>query len=144
MSTQNKTLLQPGRFVILLNGRHAGKKAIVLQAYPEPTEARKYPHAVVIGIQKSPKKLTKDMPQKTLVKRTQVKVFVKTVNFNHLLLTRHMMKDEDFWNKVKPDQVIKSMEDTEQKKAELQAISKVLRQKYLNGKMSWLFKPLKF
>ena len=143
MSTQ-KTLLQPGRFVILLNGRHAGKKAIVLTAYPEPTETRKYPHAVVLGIEKSPKKLTKDMPQKTLVKRTQIKVFVKTVNFNHLLLTRHMMKDDDFWNKVNPQQVINSMQDTAQKKAELEAVSKVLRQKYLNGKMSWLFKPLQF
>ena len=143
MSTE-KTLIQPGRFVILLNGRHAGMKAIVLASYPEPTETRKYPHAVVLGIEKSPKKLTKNMPQETLVKRTQVKCFVKTVNFNHMLLTRHVMKDDDFWGKVKADQILKAMEDPQQKKAELENISKILRQKYLNGKMQWLFKPLKF
>lgn len=139
-----KALVQPGRFVILLNGRHAGMKAIVLAAYPEPTEARKYPHAIVLGIEKLPRKLTKNMPQETLVKRTQIKCFIKTVNFNHLLLTRHVMKDEDFWKKVSVDQLVKSMEDSQQKKAELDATTKVLRQKYLNGKMSWLFKPLKF
>ena len=84
------------------------------------------------------------MPQETLVKRTQIKCFIKTVNFNHLLLTRHVMKDEDFWKKVSVVQLVKSMEDSQQKKAELDATTKVLRQKYLNGKMSWLFKPLKF
>ena len=45
------------------------------------------------------------------------------------------MKDDDFWNKVKADQVITSMQDTAQKKAELESVTKVLRQKYLNGKM---------
>lgn len=139
-----KSLIQAGRFVILLNGRHAGMKALVLASYPEPTQDRKYPHAIVLGIEKSPKKLTKDMPQKTLVKRTQIKCFIKTVNFNHILLTRHVVKDDDFWKKVNVDQVVKSMQDSQQKKAELEAVTKVLRQKYLNGKMSWLFKPLKF
>ena len=142
--SSEQTLIQPGRFVILLNGRHAGMKAVVLTSYPNPTENRKYPHAVVLGIEKSPKKLTKDMPQETLVKRTQVKCFIKTVNFNHILLTRHVLKDDDFWKKVQPEKVVKAVEDTEQKKAEIQSVNKVLRQKYLNGKMSWFFKPLKF
>ncbi|OHT10675.1 ribosomal protein L27e [Tritrichomonas foetus] len=143
MST--KTLIQQGRLVILLNGRHAGKKAIVLAVYNEPTEARKYPHCVVLGIEKAPKKLTKDMPQETLVKRTQVKCFLKTVNFNHLLLTRHVVKsDDDLFNKIKPDTVVASMQDAAEKKAQLEAVAKVLRQKYLNNKLPWLFKPLQF
>ena len=72
--SSEQTLIQPGRFVILLNGRHAGMKAVVLTSYPNPTENRKYPHAVVLGIEKSPKKLTKDMPQETLVKRDRKSV----------------------------------------------------------------------
>ncbi|OHS95010.1 ribosomal protein L27e [Tritrichomonas foetus] len=144
MSAQ-KTLIQPGRLVILLNGRHAGKKGIVLAVYNEPTEARKYPHCVVLGIEKAPKKLTKDMPQETLVKRTQVKCFLKTVNFNHVLLTRHVVKpDDDLFNKIKPDTVVASMQDAAEKKAQLEATAKVLRQKYLNNKLPWLFKPLQF
>ena len=121
-------MIATGRFVILLQGRHAGKKAVVLQAYPEPTEERKYPHAVVLGIEEAPRKVTKDMSQEQLVKRTQVKCFVKTVNFNHFLVTRHVLKDDDFFQKVKPADVIKAIADQAEKKAVLDSASKVLRQ----------------
>ena len=137
-------LIQPGRFVILLNGRHAGKKALVLVSYPEPTEARPYPHAVVLGIDEAPRRVTKDMSQEQLVKRTQVKCFLKVVNANHVLLTRHVLKDDDFWSKVKPDVVVKALNDAAEKKAALENAAKVLRQKYLNNKHPWFFKKLEF
>jgi large subunit ribosomal protein L27e len=130
--------------VILLGGRHAGKKAVVLTASPVATEGRTYPHAVVLGIEKSPKPLSKSMSQEALVARTQVKVFVKTVNFNHLLLTRHLLKDEDFWAKIKQDAIVRALKDPSEKKAALEAVAAVLRQKYLNNKFPWLFKPLQF
>ena len=137
-------LITAGRFVILLNGRHAGKKAVVLVSYPEPTEERKYPHAVVLGIEKCPKPLRKDMSQEQMVKRTQVKCFVKTVNFNHVIVTRHTLKDDDLLTKVSPDAVIKAMADVSEKKAALENAAKVLRQKYLNNRVPWFFKPLQF
>ena len=137
-------MIATGRFVILLQGRHAGKKAVVLQAYPEPTEERKYPHAVVLGIEQGPRKVTKEMSQEQLVKRTQVKCFVKTVNFNHFLVTRHVLKDDDFFQKVKPADVIKAIGDAAEKKAVLDSASKVLRQKYLNNKYPWFFKKLHY
>lgn len=140
----NKALVTPGRFAILLHGRHAGKKVIVLSVFNEPSETRKYPHAIVLGIEKAPKLLSKDMTQEQMVKRTQIKTFIKTVNYNHLLLTRHVLKEEDFWTKIKVETLIKSMDDTAEKKTALQEVSKVLRQKYLNNKMPWLFKPLQF
>ena len=136
-------LVASGRFVILLNGRHAGKKALVLASY-ENTEERKYPHCIVLGIEKAPKKLTKDMTQEQLVKKTQIKCFVKTVNCNHVLLTRHTLKDDDLIQKVKVEEIIKAMADPAEKKAQLDAVAKVLRQKYLNNKLAWFFQPLKF
>ena len=139
-----KSLVQPGRLVILLNGRHAGKKAVVVAVYENPTDARKYPHCVVLGIEKSPRRLSKDMPQEALVKRTQIKCFLKTVNFNHILLTRHLVKDDDLFNKIKPDALVSSMQDAAEKKAQLDSAAKVLRQKYLNNRLAWLFKPLRF
>jgi large subunit ribosomal protein L27e len=138
------SLIDRARFVILLNGRHAGKKAVVLTASLTATEDRKYPHALVLGIEKYPKKLTKDMSQETLVKRTQVRCFVKTVNFNHLLLTRHTLKDDDFWNKVKVPTILDSLGDKATKKQTIENLSGILRQKYLNGKHPWFFKPLQF
>ena len=128
----------------MLQGRHAGKKALVLAAYPEPTEDRKFPYAVVMGIEKYPKKVSKDMTQEQLVKKTQVKVFVKAVNFNHIMLTRHTLKDEDLFKKISVEKVVGSLKDVAAKKQVLEEASKVLRQKYLNNKMSWFFKPLQF
>jgi large subunit ribosomal protein L27e len=138
------TLIDRARFVILLNGRHAGKKAVVLAASLDATDNRKYPHALVLGIEKCPKKLSKEMSQETLVKRTQVRCFIKTVNFNHLLLTRHMLKDDDFWNKVKVPTIVDSLADKATKQKTIEDLSGVLRQKYLNGKHPWFFKPLQF
>ena len=41
-----------GRVVILLGGRHAGKKAIVLKANDEGTSDRPYEHALIAGIER--------------------------------------------------------------------------------------------
>ena len=128
---------------MLLNGRHAGKKALVLASY-ESSDDRKYAHAIVLGIEKYPKKLTKDMTQEQLVKKTAVTCFIKTVNCNHLLLTRHVLKEDDLLSKLKVEDLVKSMGDPAEKKAALEVAAKVLRQKYLNGKLSWFFKPLQF
>ena len=84
------------------------------------------------------------MTQEQLVKKTQIKCFVKTVNCNHVLLTRHVVKDDDFWGKIKVEDVVKSMADPAEKKAALDNCAKVLRQKYLNNKLNWFFKPLQF
>jgi large subunit ribosomal protein L27e len=84
------------------------------------------------------------MSQEVLVKRTQVRVFFKTVNFNHLLLTRHMLKDEDFWHKIKIPTILESLANPVEKKKSVDDVSAILRQTYLNGKHSWFFKPLQF
>ena len=128
----------------MLQGRHAGKKAVVLAAYPEGTEDRKFPYAIVMGIEQYPKKVTKEMPTEILAKRTSVKLFVKAVNFNHVMLTRHSIKEDDFFKKINVEKTVAAMKDPAQKKEALADAAKVLRQKYLNNKMNWFFKPLKF
>ena len=140
----DKTLLSPGRFVVMLQGRHAGKKALVLSSFPDGSDSRKYPYALVLGIESCPKKVTREMPQEQLVKRTQVKCFVKAVNFNHVLLTRHVLKDEDIWTKITPKSFVEALGEPSKKKELLAEAGKVLRQKYLNNKMNWFFKPLHF
>lgn len=49
--------LQPGKVVILLTGRHAGKKAVIVKNFDDGTSARSYGHAVVLGLGKSPGKV---------------------------------------------------------------------------------------
>jgi hypothetical protein len=46
--------IKPGRVVLLLSGRFAGKKAVVVRAYDEGTKDRPFGHALVVGIEKPP------------------------------------------------------------------------------------------
>ncbi len=80
--------MKPGKVVIVLQGRHAGKKAVIVKNHDEPTKNRPYSHAVVAGIARYPRKVTKSMSKKRVSLRSHVKPFVKTVNYQHLMPTR--------------------------------------------------------
>lgn len=68
---------KPGKVTIILQGRQAGKKAVVIKQLDEGTKERPYPHAIVAGIERYPRKVTKRMGAKTLAKRSKVKPFIK-------------------------------------------------------------------
>ncbi|KAE8817611.1 60S ribosomal protein L27-3 [Hordeum vulgare] len=81
--------LKPGKVVILLQGRYAGKKAVIVCVFEEGTRDRLYRHCLVAGLAKYPKKvICKDSSKKT-AKKSRVKVFFKLVNFTHPLHPRH-------------------------------------------------------
>ena len=80
--------LKPGKVVIVLNGRYAGKKAVIVKANDEGTSERPYGHALVAGVSKYPLKIKKSMGKKKQARRSRVKPFVRVVNFNHLMPTR--------------------------------------------------------
>ena len=54
---QRLVLSQAGKVVILLTGRYAGKKAVIVRNYDDGTTGRKYGHAVVCGLSKEPRKV---------------------------------------------------------------------------------------
>ena len=56
---------------------------------------RKFSHALVVGIERTPKKVIRGMSQKKIDRKSRVKPFVKYVNYSHLLATRFLVK-EDF------------------------------------------------
>ena len=72
---------------IVLQGRQAGKKVVVIKQLDEGTKERPYPHAIVAGIERYPLKVTKRMGTKKLAKRSKVKPFIK-VRFSLLEGTR--------------------------------------------------------
>jgi len=80
--------LKSGKVVIVLNGRMAGKKGLIVKTFDEGTDGRKYGHAIVAGIARAPLKVKKSMGEKKVEKRSRVKPFLKLVNFNHLMPTR--------------------------------------------------------
>lgn len=61
----------------MLQGRHAGRKVVVIKQLDDGTKERRYPHAIVAGIERYPRKVTKRMGAKTLAKRKKIKPFIK-------------------------------------------------------------------
>ena len=102
---------KPGKIVIVLNGRFAGRKGIIVKSNYESVKDRKYPHCMVVGLSKGPKKPTKRNIAKLQAKIKKLEsqedssekiktlksfgVFIKHYNMSHLLATRYTLK-EDF------------------------------------------------
>jgi large subunit ribosomal protein L27e len=102
---------RPGKVVLVLNGRYAGKKGIIMKSNYESVRDRKYPHCVVVGLAKGPRKPTKKNIAKLQARIKELEsqkdqndkiktlksfgVFIKTYNMSHLLATRYTVK-EDF------------------------------------------------
>lgn len=83
--------MKSGKVVIVLNGRYAGRKAVVVKNFDSGDKERKYGYAVIAGVDRCPLKITKTMGQKKISKRSKVRPFVKVINFNHLMPTRYVM-----------------------------------------------------
>ncbi len=160
--------------VIILQGRFAGKKAVIVQAYDDGHGDRKFGHAVgewmarlewwahrrcggghsacfrgasssrcarltsgspagppplfsallfaVAGVDRSPKKVTRDMSKKQFNKKTSVKPFVKFVNYNHVMPTRYtldvadkikaLLGDDTLTNEEKRKTALKTLKTT--------------------------------
>lgn len=52
-----RACLQPGKVVVVLSGRFAGKKAVIVRNHDDGTSSRPYGHALVVGLQKEPRKV---------------------------------------------------------------------------------------
>ena len=102
---------KPGKVVVVLNGRYAGSKGIIVKSNYESVKDRKYPHCIVVGLSKGPRKPTKKNLANLQAKIKKLEaskdsnerinalksfgVFIKTYNMSHLLATRYTVK-EDF------------------------------------------------
>merc|ERR1712227_1159504 len=87
--------LKPGKVVLVLNGRYAGKKAIIIKTNDDGTSSRPYGHALVIGLSKIPRKVTRSHHEKTQKAKTKIKAFIKIFNYTHIMPTRYSVCAED-------------------------------------------------
>ena len=83
--------LKSGKVVIMLQGRYAGRKAIVVKTFDDGSSDRKFGHCLVAGIDRYPRAVTRSMSAKKVAKRSKIKPFVKFVNFNHVMPTRYVV-----------------------------------------------------
>merc|ERR1711881_174441 len=63
--------MKSGKVVLVLSGRYAGRKAIIVKSYDDGTGDRPYGHALVIGMERYPRPV------------------IKVVNYNHMMPTRY-------------------------------------------------------
>ena len=82
--------MKSGKVVILLGGKYAGRKAVIIKNYDDGSQEKPYGHALVAGIARYPLKVTKPMGKKKVAKRSRIKSFVKVCNYNHLMPTRYV------------------------------------------------------
>merc|ERR1719331_934651 len=75
-------IIKNGKVVIMLRGRFAGRKAIIVKTYDDG-------HAIVAGIDRYPRKITKSMKEAKMKKRSKIKPFIKPVNYTHMMPTRY-------------------------------------------------------
>ena len=85
-----------GAFVIVDQGRLKGKRGIVIEYYPDGTDSRSFPHALIVGFLKSPRPIKPEMPEHIIEQRSTMRVFRKILNTNHLILTRYVLSEELF------------------------------------------------
>ncbi|PRW05844.1 60S ribosomal L27-3-like [Chlorella sorokiniana] len=131
--------LKPGKVVILLSGRYAGKKAVIVKNYDDGTSSRPYGHALVCGLSKEPRKVIKRSSLKTQARRSSLKTFIKTVNYQHMMPTRYTL-EVDLKGVVTTDCI-----DNSTKKVEANKEAKaLLEEKFKSGKNRWFFTKLRF
>jgi large subunit ribosomal protein L27e len=70
-------IMKAGKVVLVLTGRYAGKKAIVMKNFDDGTTEKPYGSALIAGIDRYPRKVTKNMTKAKLHKRSKMKTFVR-------------------------------------------------------------------
>ena len=131
--------LKSNKVVVLLNGRYAGRKAVIVKNFDDGTSGRQYGHALVAGIATYPRKVVKKHSVKKQAKRSKVKAFIKVVNYNHMMPTRYNL-EVDLKSTVTTDVT----ENATKKEAALQEVKKLFEERFKTGKNRWFFTKLRF
>ncbi|GMM35059.1 ribosomal 60S subunit protein L27A [Saccharomycopsis crataegensis] len=132
--------IKSGKVAIVVRGRFAGRKVVIVKPHDEGTKSHPFPHAVVAGIDRYPLKVHKAHGSKKVAKRTKIKPFVKVVNYNHLFPTRYTLDVEN----IKSIVTLDALNEPTQKKEAKKVVKKAFEEKHQAGKNKWFFSKLNF
>ncbi|CAI2346530.1 unnamed protein product [Caenorhabditis sp. 36 PRJEB53466] len=133
-------IMKPGKVCLVLRGRFAGRKAVVVKAHDDGASDRTYPHAVIAGIDRYPLKVNQSMGKKKIARRNRLKAFLKVVSYTHLLPTRYSLDvpfDKSVINK-------ESISNPSKKRRALVEVKSKFEERYKTGKNKWFFSKLRF
>mmetsp|Transcript_6294 Transcript_6294/g.14469 ORF Transcript_6294/g.14469 Transcript_6294/m.14469 type:complete len:145 (-) Transcript_6294:1002-1436(-) len=141
-------LYKSGRVIIILNGKHAGKKGFVIESSKlKNNPTRK---VLILGIKKELKNIKRNMKNNKILNRLKFKTFFKMINVKHVFPTRYVVEiDETLKNFVEEccNNILNSKnnhDNIQKEEISLTQINNYLQGKLINGKNTWLFKKLNF
>ena len=123
---------------MLLRGRQAGKKAVVVSSYPNGTDSAPFAHSYVIGLEKVmvPRLVLPGLTVRQIERRMRMSVFLRKLNWRHLMVTRHTLP-------LQADDVnIALLEDPRTRLQAKQMAQALMRQRFNAGKDQWFFTKL--
>ncbi|XP_063696849.1 large ribosomal subunit protein eL27 [Culicoides brevitarsis] len=133
-------IMKNGKVVLVLSGRYSGRKAIILKTFDDGTPDKQFGHALVAGIDRYPKRVTRRMNKAKIHKKSKIKPFIKMVNYNHMMPTRYSVPDVTLDAKYSP----KDLKDPIKRKKARHAIRLKFEDRYKSGKNKWFFQKLRF
>jgi large subunit ribosomal protein L27e len=132
--------MKTGKVVLVLGGRFAGRKAVIVKNYDDGTAEKQYSHALVAGIDRHPRIVTRKMSKKKIKQRSKVKAFVRVYNYNHLMPTRYTVDvnlDKQLVNKD-------AFRDPALRRKARREVKAKFEERYKTGKNRWFFQKLRF
>ncbi|KAI9810159.1 MAG: 60S ribosomal protein L27A [Phylliscum demangeonii] len=132
--------LKVGRVAIITRGRYAGKKVVIILPMDVGNKAHPFPHALVAGIDRYPLKVTRRMSKARVTKRSKIKPFIKTINYNHIMPTRYTLDLEGLKGVIS----LETFKEVSQREEAKKTVKKTLEERYSSGKNRWFFTPLRF
>nr|ACO14886.1 60S ribosomal protein L27 [Caligus clemensi] len=133
-------IMKSGKVVVVLSGRYAGRKAVIVRPTDEGNGEKPFGHALVAGVDRYPRKVTKRMSKKKVEQRSKIKPFLKVLNYNHMMPTRYVV-DIKFEKDAINKEVLK---DPMKKKKAKQIVRNDFEDKYKGGSNKWFFQKLRF
>ena len=130
----SQPIIKPGLVCIVLQGRHAGKKAVIVEALPH---SEKGSYAIVAGIAALPRRITNSMSDEEAVRRGTVRSFVKCMNVNHLMPTSCRLE-----NNYKDFISTQTVADVTKRREIIETINKDFQKRILEHKDTWFFTKL--
>ena len=113
-------------------------QVVIIQPLDTGSKSHPFPHALVAGIERYPSSITRRMSKTRQAKRSKVKPFIKTINYNHLMPTRYTLELEGLKGVVTND----TFKEVSQREDAKKTVKKALEERYTSGKNRWFFTPL--
>jgi large subunit ribosomal protein L27e len=114
-------------------------QVVIIQPLDTGSKSHPFPHALVAGIERYPSSVTRRMSKARQQKRSKVKPFIKTINYNHLMPTRYTLELEGLKGVLTND----TFKEVSQREDAKKTVKKALEERYQSGKNRWFFTPLR-